>query len=72
MAQIAQTSGMAALGKQGAKPSFLTVALRAVTVWTGRRHSRLALNELTDEQLRDIGLEREAALEEAQRPFWQP
>lgn len=72
MAQIVQTAGMAALSKRGAKSSFLTVALRAVSVWSDRRRTRTALTTLTDAQLRDIGLERDAAMEEAQRPFWQP
>lgn len=72
MAQIVQTAGMAALGKRGTKSSFLTVALRAVSTWADRRRTRVALNTLTDAQLRDIGLEREAAVEEAHRPFWQP
>lgn len=72
MAQIVQTAGMAALSKRGAKSSFLTVALRAVSVWSDRRRTRTALTTLTEAQLRDIGLEREAALEEAERPFWQP
>lgn len=72
MAQIVQTAGMAALSKRGAKSSFLTVALRVASVWSDRRRTRIALTTLTEAQLRDIGLEREAALEEAQRPFWLP
>ncbi|WP_210642012.1 MULTISPECIES: DUF1127 domain-containing protein [unclassified Pseudomonas] len=35
-----------------------------------RLHTRQALLELTPEQLRDIGLTREQALEEGLRPFW--
>lgn len=72
MTQIVQNAGMAALGKRGAKSPFLTVALRAVSVWAVRRRSRIALSGLTTAQLRDIGLERDAAMEEATRPFWQP
>ena len=72
MAQIVQTTGMAAPSKRGAQAPFLTVALRVASVWSDRRRTRIALTTLTDAQLRDIGLEREAALEEARRPFWQP
>lgn len=35
-----------------------------------RRRSRLALLELTDEQLKDIGLSRADAEGEARRSFW--
>lgn len=72
MTQIVQNTGSAALGKRGAQTALLTVALQVVSVWTQRRRTRIALSELTPAQLSDIGLEREAALEEAQRPFWQP
>jgi len=72
MTQIVQNAGSAALGQQGSKTPFLTVALRAISVWSVRRRTRIALTELTEAQLRDIGLDREAALEEALRPFWLP
>lgn len=72
MTQIVQNTGSAALGQRGGQTALLTVALRVVSVWTLRRRTRIALSELTEAQLRDIGLEREAALEEARRPFWQP
>jgi uncharacterized protein YjiS (DUF1127 family) len=35
-----------------------------------RRRSRLALMELTDDQLKDIGVSRSEAFREANRPFW--
>lgn len=35
-----------------------------------KRRSRNTLAELTDEQLRDIGLTRPQAIHEASRPFW--
>lgn len=34
------------------------------------RRSRRALFAMTDEQLRDIGVSRDAARHEARRPFW--
>ncbi|WP_176511344.1 DUF1127 domain-containing protein [Pseudomonas faucium] len=37
-----------------------------------RWHTRRALLELGDEQLRDIGLSREQAREEGRKPFWKP
>lgn len=35
-----------------------------------RRRSRHALLEMTDTQLKDIGLSRSEAFREANRPFW--
>ncbi|MCU0117037.1 DUF1127 domain-containing protein [Pseudomonas sp. B2M1-30] len=35
-----------------------------------RLHTRRALRNLTPEQLKDIGLTREQALEEGLKPFW--
>ena len=35
-----------------------------------RRRSRLALMELSDTQLKDIGISRSEAFREANRPFW--
>ena len=35
-----------------------------------RRSSRMALLEMSDEQLKDIGLSRSDAHGEANRPFW--
>lgn len=35
-----------------------------------RLHTRRALLRLNDEQLKDIGLTRQQALDEALRPFW--
>lgn len=35
-----------------------------------RRRSRLSLMELTDDQLKDIGVSRSEAFREAHRPFW--
>jgi uncharacterized protein YjiS (DUF1127 family) len=35
-----------------------------------RRSSRMALMELSDAQLKDIGISRSEAFREANRPFW--
>jgi uncharacterized protein YjiS (DUF1127 family) len=53
--------------------SGLRLAARAVVLWLDRvierRNQRLALAELTDEQLDDIGLTRRDVEREC-RPFW--
>jgi uncharacterized protein YjiS (DUF1127 family) len=36
-----------------------------------RRRSRLALLEMSDDQLKDIGVSRSEAFGEASRPFWE-
>lgn len=41
-----------------------------VAIWAERRRSRRALAELSDMQLRDIGLTRDQADREAEKPFW--
>ena len=45
----------------------------AVTVskWTTRHRTRMALGQLTDTQLRDVGLTSTQADQEAARLFWQ-
>lgn len=51
--------------------SRLLVATALVLArWEDRRRSRLALERLTPQQLRDIGLTPGAAEAEAARPFW--
>ncbi|RJT37489.1 DUF1127 domain-containing protein [Mesorhizobium waimense] len=48
--------------------------VRSLSMWIARllerRRSRLALLEMTDEQLKDIGVSRCAAHREGLRPFW--
>ena len=45
-------------------------ALQSLDTMLEKRRSRLVLMELTEYQLRDIGLSRLDAVNEAQRPFW--
>lgn len=40
--------------------------------WRQRARSRRDLLWLSEDQLRDIGIDRYAALEEAHKPFWRP
>jgi uncharacterized protein YjiS (DUF1127 family) len=48
----------------------LTAALTWLETVLARRRSRRALLEMTDDQLKDIGLSRSEAHGEAYRPFW--
>ena len=43
---------------------------RILTQWQQNHRTRKALAELSDEQLKDIGLSREQAHAEASKPFW--
>ncbi|WP_236761727.1 DUF1127 domain-containing protein [Agrobacterium tumefaciens] len=52
---------------QPALPKFLTMVLEE---WPAKRRQRLALKELTDEALIDIGVSRSQATNEAAKPFW--
>lgn len=60
-------------GRQGFVSRVVYVA-RSLARWIdaliARRRGRLALLEMTDEQLRDIGVSRCDAYREAIRPFW--
>ncbi|MDH5557814.1 MAG: DUF1127 domain-containing protein [Alphaproteobacteria bacterium] len=44
--------------------------LARIDLWRQRARSRRALMWLSEEQLRDIGIDRLTALEEASKPFW--
>ena len=54
---------------------FLYARFIAATVWIGRqlerRRGRLALLEMTDEQLKDIGISRCDAHREGIKAFWE-
>lgn len=52
---------------------FIGRLIEAIAVWKSKRSGRLALRELTDEQLCDIGISRQQAWDEAQKasfPSW--
>ncbi|WP_223471332.1 MULTISPECIES: DUF1127 domain-containing protein [unclassified Pseudomonas] len=63
-----------AIGQEkGLRSAMLRNPLSGLSRWAlfwHRLHTRQALLELTPEQLRDIGLTRQQALEEGLRPFW--
>ena len=48
----------------------IAAARQCVTIWALRRRQRLRLKGLDDHMLKDVGLSREEADEEARRPFW--
>ncbi|TIT04371.1 DUF1127 domain-containing protein [Mesorhizobium sp.] len=52
----------------------LVRVVRSLFMWIGtmvdRRRSRLVLLEMTDDQLKDIGISRSDAHREGLRPFW--
>ena len=72
MAQSNSVSTLAYLQSRKLTPAAtLALYIAAVIVsWSERRRSRIALKHLDDHLLRDIGLSRAEADEEARRPFW--
>lgn len=50
--------------------ALLTVVVERVETFASKRRTRSALLELSDSQLKDIGLSRSEAYREAVRPFW--
>lgn len=44
---------------------------RVATLWSFRHESRGRLAEMDDSLLRDIGVDRVEAMQEANKPFWQ-
>jgi uncharacterized protein YjiS (DUF1127 family) len=70
MSTFSTTRGDLTLRSTGSRGSFL---LRVVSMIEGameRRRSRVSLMELSDAQLKDIGISRSEAYREANRPFW--
>jgi uncharacterized protein YjiS (DUF1127 family) len=51
-------------------PSYWRRARAVVNVWRQRLRSRQELVMLDDRALRDVGLTRYDALQEARKPFW--
>lgn len=49
---------------------MLAGATRVVSLWQARGQQRRKLKDMTDEQLRDIGVSRIEALREGSKPFW--
>lgn len=51
--------------------SFLLRVIGTFELILEKRRSRLALMEMSDDQLKDIGISRSQAFREASRPFWE-
>ena len=64
------TSRVAAMRFSGSRGSTIMRIVSMIELAVQRRRSRLALMELTDAQLKDIGISRSEAYREANRPFW--
>lgn len=69
----APASHLAYLTAQNRIPAASLLAVKVAVVlskWATRRRTRLALRELTPDQLRDVGLTPADASLEARRVFW--
>jgi len=69
-----QINSLIYLSENNALPIVSVVAVKfAVTMskWATRRRTRLALSQLSDAHLRDVGLTPTQADQEAARAFWQ-
>jgi uncharacterized protein YjiS (DUF1127 family) len=65
---------LAYLTAQTRIPAASVLAVRVavvLSIWATRRRTRLALSQLSKEQLRDVGLTPADAFHEARRVFWQ-
>lgn len=49
---------------------FLKLIARLIQQWRHNRRSRLHLAELSDYQLKDIGISRSERQHELEKPFW--
>jgi len=54
----------------GSRVSTLARVISVIEMVVQRRRSRIALMEMSDAQLKDIGVSRSEAYREASRPFW--
>ena len=68
-----EPAGMRTFHQQFVSSSSVGGWLRTLAVWIDRSHQRRQLGELAelnDYLLKDIGVSREEALREAEKPFW--
>ena len=56
--------------RSASRGSALMRVVAMIEMAMDRRRSRLALMELSEAQLKDIGISRSEAYREANRPFW--
>jgi uncharacterized protein YjiS (DUF1127 family) len=64
------TSRIETTRSASARGSTLLRVVSMIEMALQRRRSRIALMELTDAQLKDIGISRSEAYRESNRPFW--
>jgi uncharacterized protein YjiS (DUF1127 family) len=70
---LREPAGMRALRRQSASSSSIDAWLRTLGFWIDRSRQRRQLGELAelnDYLLKDIGVSREEAMREAEKPFW--
>jgi uncharacterized protein YjiS (DUF1127 family) len=68
-----EPAGLRALRQQSVSSSTIDAWLRTLGFWIDRSRQRRQLGELAelnDYLLKDIGVSREEALREAEKPFW--
>ncbi|MBN9671291.1 DUF1127 domain-containing protein [Roseibium aggregatum] len=65
-----ETIGGSELSRFRFRRSLLRSLFNRLAVWSRTRQTRRQLSDLSDAALKDLGLSREAALQEATRPFW--
>lgn len=58
------------ISRSSSRGSTILRVVAMIEMVVERRRSRLALLEMSDSQLKDIGLSRSEAFREANRPFW--
>lgn len=68
MSTFATSRGDISMRSSRGSPLMRVISMIEMVV--ERRRSRLALMELSDAQLKDIGISRSEAFREANRPFW--
>jgi uncharacterized protein YjiS (DUF1127 family) len=64
------TTSRSDISMRSSRGSPLMRVISMIEMVFERRRSRLALMELSDAQLKDIGISRSEAFREANRPFW--
>ena len=72
---IMDSDGLRFLPPRASFVRRITVVIRSLYAWldhlAARRRSRMALLEMTDEQLKDVGISRADAYREGIRPPWE-
>jgi uncharacterized protein YjiS (DUF1127 family) len=64
------STSTAGTSRHSSRGSALLRVVAMIEMAVERRRSRTALLEMSDDQLKDIGLCRSEAYREANRPFW--